>query len=177
MHMNVIINSYLEIIGLILEFLHLLEPTIAITFCFLLIYELCMNIMMNFDYEFILGMDNCDLHQTLEKLSSYQESDEELEIIYKFLSEEKLILLTEMSHTLSDGETIPFYEYINRRLKEMVNTESILGLLYVNVETRKDDQDEGELFAFNNKEFSSVSHLINAMSSPSAQVSNWHSYV
>ena len=117
-------------------------------------------------------MDNTDLQHTLQKLSTEWQIDKDSEIMDKVLSEEELIPLTEMSHSLSEGEVVPFYQYINRQLLEMSNTESILGLLDVDIET-KDEQYRDRLLSFSSRETSAVSCLINSeMSAPSAQVSS-----
>lgn len=97
------------------------------------------------------------------------EVNEELEVNDTF--EEWLIQLTEMNHTLTGGNVIPFYHFINKWLLDMTKSEIILGLLDVQFET-KDDQHHNKLFDFNNREILATSHLINnAMSAPSAQVS------
>jgi len=88
------------------------------------------------------------------------------------LSEEDLISLTDMKHSLPDGDVIPYHEFVNRRILDMTKTESILELLDVDVEST-DDQNRGRLFSFSNREKSAVSQLIdNAMTSPSSQVSS-----
>ena len=117
-------------------------------------------------------MDNTDLPHTLQKLSTEWQYDKDSEITDKVLSEEELLPLTEMTHSLQEGDSIPFYEYINRRLLEMSNSESILGLLDVDVEM-KDEQYRDRLLSFSNRKTSAVSYLIdNEMHSPSAQVSD-----
>ena len=117
-------------------------------------------------------MDNSDLQHTLQKLSTEWQIDKDSEITDKVLSEEELNPLTEMSHSLSEGDEIPFYQYINRRLLEMSNSESILGLLDVDIET-KDEQYRDRLLSFSSRDTSAVSCLINSeMSAPSAQVSS-----
>ena len=117
-------------------------------------------------------MDNSDLQHTLQKLSTEWQIDKDSEIMDKVLSEEELIPLTEMLHSLSEGDVIPFYQYINRELLEMSNSESILGLLDVDIET-KDEQYRDRLLSFSSKETSTVSCLINSeMCAPSAQVSS-----
>ena len=91
--------------------------------------------------------------------------NKELEVTDTF--EEGFIQLTEMKHGLPGGNTIPFYQFINKWLQEMTNNEIILGLLDVNFEM-KDDQHHDT----NNREISAIPHLIsNVMSAPSAQVS------
>lgn len=117
-------------------------------------------------------MENTDLQHALEKLSNEFQSDKDSEITEKVLTEEELLPLTEMIHSLQGSDTIPFYEYINRRLLEMSNSENILGLLDVEVEI-KDEQFRDRLLSFSSRETSAVSYLINSeMSSPSAQVSD-----
>ena len=117
-------------------------------------------------------MDNTDLQHTLQKLNTEWQIDKDSEITDKVLSEEELIPLTEMRHSLSEGEVIPFYQYINRQLLEMSNTESILGLLDVDTET-KDEQYRDRLLSFSSRETSAVSCLINSeMYASSAQVSS-----
>ena len=82
--------------------------------------------------------------------------------------EEGLIQLAEMQHTLPEGNIIPFYQFINKRLQEMANSEIILGLLDVNFET-KDDQHHD-----NFNKVSAIPHWINnVMSASSAQVSSY----
>ena len=119
-----------------------------------------------------VDIENSDLQHTLQKLSTEWQFDKELEVTEKVLSEEELLPLTELQHSLKAGDPIPYYQFINRRLLEMANSESILGLLDVDVET-KDEQNGGRLFSFSNRETSAVTYLINnAISSASGQVSN-----
>ena len=97
-----------------------------------------------------------------------------MEITERVLSEEELIPLTQMDHSMPGGDIIPFYQYINRQLLEFANSESILGLLDVadDVET-KNDHHRDRLFSFSSRETSAVSHLIDiTMAAPSSQVSN-----
>ena len=92
------------------------------------------------------------------------------------LSEEQLILLTEDNHTPSEGETIPFYQFINENLLEKSKSNSVLGLLDINGE-KEVDQNHRRLSTFSNIKFSAVSDLINStMSTCSPQVSNYRVY-
>ena len=115
-------------------------------------------------------MDNTDLQHTLQKLSTEWQIDKDSEITDKVISEEELIPLTEMLHSLPWGDEVLFYQYINRQLFDMSNSESILGLLDVEVEA-KDEQYRDRLLSFSSRGTSAVSCLINSeMSDPSAQV-------
>ena len=117
-------------------------------------------------------MDNSDLQHTLQKLSTEWQIDKDTEIMDKFLSEEELNPLTGMPHSLPGGDEIPFYQYINRQLLEMSNSESILGLLDVDIEA-KDEQYRDRLLSFSSRGTSAVYCLIDSeMSDPSAQVSS-----
>ena len=91
----------------------------------------------------------------------------------KVLSEEELIPLTDMSHSMPGGDVIPFHQYLNRRLLELANSESILGLLDVDDVETKNDQQRDRLFSFSSRETSVVSNLIDiTMRAPSPQVSH-----
>ena len=119
-----------------------------------------------------VDIDNSDLQHTLQKLSTEWQFDKELKVTEKVLSEEELLPLMEMKHS-SQGGDIPYYEFINKRLLEMANSESILGLLDVDVETQ-DEQHYERLLSFSNRKISAVTSLINnAMLTPSGHVSNW----
>ena len=95
------------------------------------------------------------------------ECNKELEITDTF--EEELIQLMEMKHCLSEGNTTPFYQHINKWLLEMTNNEIILGLLDVDYEMKNKDK----LYNLSSRKIPAVSHLIsNVMSTSSANVSN-----
>jgi len=95
------------------------------------------------------------------------ECNKELEITDTF--EEELIELMEIKHCLSEGNSIPLYQYINRWLLEMTDNEIILGLLDVNHEMKSNDK----LNNSSKREIPAISHLIsNVMSTSSAHVSN-----
>ena len=119
-----------------------------------------------------VDIDNSDLQYTLQNLITDWQYDKGMEITEGVLSEEELIPLTEMSHSMPGGSIIPFHQYINRRLLELANSESILGLLDVDDVETKGDQYRDRLFSFSSRDSSAVSHLIDiTMANPSPQVS------
>lgn len=90
----------------------------------------------------------------------------------RVLSEEELIPLTQMNHSLPGGDIIPFHQYLNRQLLKLANSESILGLLDVDDVETKSDHHRDRLFSFSSRETSAVSNLIDiTMRTPSPQVS------
>ena len=55
-----------------------------------------------------------------------------------------------MDHFLSDGETVPYYQFINEKLLEIAKSEIIVELLDVNMES-KDDFSKHQNKKFNTK--------------------------
>ena len=74
------------------------------------------------------------------------------------MNEEELLPLTEMDH-LSDSETIPYYQFINKKLLEMTKSEIVLELIDIDVET-KDNFNTYPNRKFNRKN-SFATHLTN----------------
>jgi len=88
----------------------------------------------------------------------------------KHITEEHLIPLLEMNHSLSQGDDVLFYEIMNRHLLQLVKTANILELLNVDIDNSQDNR-RSRSFSVINKEESVVKELIrNTMDEPSPQV-------
>ena len=72
-----------------------------------------------------------------------------------------------------DGDTVPYFKYVNQQLQKILDRESILELLDLDDNTKEDvTRRHNNQFSFGSRENSFVSYLINdAMATSSAQVS------
>ena len=119
-----------------------------------------------------VDLKTSNLRQILqrEQDSSDWQFDKELDATDKCLSEEELLPLANMDHSLSGGETVPYFKFINEKLLEMAKSEICLDLLYVDTET-KDDFSKHQSRKFD-KIFSFATHLTDSVKEKfSAQVS------
>lgn len=119
-----------------------------------------------------VDLKTSNLRQILqrEQDSSDWQFDKELDATDKSLSEEELLPLTTMDHSLSGGETVPYYKFINEKLLEIAKSEICLDLLYVDTET-KDDFSKHQSRKFD-KKFSFCTRLTDSIkTNSSAQVS------
>ena len=112
-------------------------------------YEVAYYVCINIIY---VDLKTTNLRQILqqEQDSTDWQFDKELDATDKCLSEEELLPLTEMDHSLSDGETVPYYQFINEKLLEITKSEIIVELLDVNMES-KDDFSKHQNKKFNAK--------------------------
>lgn len=128
---------------------------------------LCMYAYMYVHVCFV-DLENSNLRKILQQLqhdSTDWQFDKEMDATDKRLSEEELLPLTEMNHSLPGDEIIPYYEFINLELQKMTKTEVILELLDVDMETK-------HTFNFGNRKISLFTHLTERVTTASsAQVS------
>ena len=128
-------------------------------------YCFCINITY-------LDLETSNLRKILQKEhdTTDWQFDKELDVTEKCLSEEDLLPLTEMDHTVSGGETVPYYQFINEKLLEVTENKIILELLDVNMEATKDDFSKYQNRKFNRRN-SFVAHVTNSIETDaSAQV-------
>ena len=113
---------------------------------------------------FNVEIENKNLHTTLQQLSANWRYDKELNTPDKHLTEEELIPLLD---SYQEGDTMPYFKYVNEQLQKLLERECILELLDVDGNMREDvTRHHG------NRENSSVSYLISdAIATSSAQVS------
>ena len=105
--------------------------------------------------------------------SSDQQLDKHLDAPDKYITEEDIIPLLKMNDSLSQGDDMPYYEFINRHLMQLVTTANILELLNVDTETSPENfnKSRSKSFSVIAKEESIVKVLIkNTMDQPSPQV-------
>ena len=115
-------------------------------------------------------LENNNLYTTLQQLSGNWCYDKELSTPDKYLTEEELIPLLDLQQ---EGDTVPYFKYVNQQLQKILDRENILELLDLDDNTKEDvTRRHSTQFSFDSRENSFVSYLIiDAMATSSAQVS------
>ena len=106
---------------------------------------------------------------------SDQQLDKPLDAPDKYITEDDLIPLMEMTHSLQQGDEIPFFECVNRSLLELVKSANILELINIDIDNPPEHLNQSRSKSFSaatvNNEESVVKELItNVMNNPSPQV-------
>ena len=105
--------------------------------------------------------------------SSDQQLDKHLDAPDKYITEEDIFPLLQMNHSLSQGDDVSYFEFINRHLLQLVKTANILELLNVDIEAPPENfnKSRSKSFSVIAKEESVVKELIgNTMDQRSPQV-------
>ena len=108
--------------------------------------------------------------------STDQQLDKHLDAPDKYITEEDITPLLEMGHSLSQGDDVPYYEFINRHILQLVKSANVLEMLDVDVETPPDNlnQSRTRLLSTSVKEESVVKVMVRtAMDNPSPQVKSY----
>jgi len=90
----------------------------------------------------------------------------------KYISEEDIIPLLQMTHFLQ-GNEVPYYEFINMHFLQFVKSASILELLDVDIETAPDNfnKNRTRLLSTSVKEESIIKEMVRtSMDDPSPEV-------
>ena len=108
--------------------------------------------------------------------STDQQLDKHLDAPDKYITEEDITPLLEMDHSLSQGDDMPYYQFINRHILQLVKSVNILEMLDVDVETPPDNlnQSQTRLRSTSVKEKSVVKEMVRtSMDNPSPQVKSY----
>jgi len=118
-----------------------------------------------------------NLESTLRQfIGPDQQLDKPLDAPDKYITEEDLIPLMEMTHSLQQGDEVPFFECVNRSLLQLVKSANILELINIDIDNPPENLNQSRSRSFSvaatvNNEESVVKELIrNAMDNPSPQV-------
>ena len=126
----------------------------------------------------IIFLIHKDLESNLQNIlkqfeSTDQQIDQHLDAPDKYISEEDIIPLLQMTHTLQQGNEVPYYEFINSHLLQLVKSANILELLDVDIETPPDNLNKSRtrLLSTSVKEESIVREMVRtSMDDPSPEV-------
>ena len=108
----------------------------------------------------IVELENHNLYTTLQQLSDLNTPD-------NYLTEEELIPLLDLHQ---EGNTVPYFKYVNQQLQKILERNSILELLDLDDNAKEDVTRHHS--SLGSRKNLSVSYLINdAIATSSAQVS------
>jgi len=105
--------------------------------------------------------------------STDQQLDKQLDSPDKYITEADIIPLLEMSHSLTQSDDVPYYEFINRHILQLVKSANILELLDIDVKTPPDNlnRSQSKLLSTSVTEESVVKEMVRtSMDNPSPQV-------